>query len=129
MMADQAKTTESRPVHAVQLAVISSGDTGMIPAQGIEAKTVGVHMPNFVVTAVSPVRAILIRFINAYLTMMVGLVMAGMASDVIPAEDFLHLLIACAKLSVAAAGVGFLKDCVTIFGRLESKYPLTTGSI
>jgi hypothetical protein len=30
---------------------------------------------------------------------------------------------------VHVTGLGFLKDLVTIFGRLENKYPLLTGGV
>lgn len=85
--------------------------------------------PNVILTVVRPLFAILIRFINSYLTMLVGLVGAGMVSNIIPASDFIHLVTKCGILSLAGAGFSFLKDLVTIFGNLEKKYPLLTGSI
>ena len=80
---------------------------------------------------ISPIKiaAISIRFINSYLTMLVGLVGAGMVSNIIPAHDFIQLVQSCAKLSLAGAGFSFLKDLVTVFGNLEKKYPLLTGNI
>lgn len=87
------------------------------------------HLPDVIIKVVSPIAALLVRFINNYLTMLVSLVSAGMATDIIPAADFIHLVIACAKLSLATAGLALLKDLVTIFGKLEGKFPLLTGSV
>lgn len=126
---DIEKVTESRPVAPVQMAVIGMGDTGKIPAQGVEAKTEGAHVPNFVVNVVSPFMAILIRFVNTFVTTLVALMTAGGMTGAIPANDFLHLLAACAMLSISVAVMGSLKDVVTIFGKLEQKFPLASGSV
>lgn len=114
------------PVEPIPVAIISD-----IHENGVTAVTPG-HLPNLVVTVVTPLMAVLVRFINQFLTTLVGLVAAGMTpagARTLQADDFFHLVLTCASLSVAAAGLGFIKDCVTIFGRLESKYPLGTGSI
>lgn len=68
--------------------------------------------------------ALLVRFINAFLTMLVALTSAGMTTNIIPAKDFMDLVLKCATLSVAGAGLGLMKDLVTIFGKLEQKIPL-----
>lgn len=115
-------------LQAVPVTIIGTmADT--VPKTGTIATTPGAQQPNLVVTVITPLAAILIRFANSYLTMLVGLVTAGMASDIIPATDFVHLVGACAKLSLAGAGLGLLKDCVTIFGRLEQRFPLSSGSV
>lgn len=80
--------------------------------------------PNIVIQVVTPLAAILFRFANSFLTMLVSLVSAGMTTNIIPASDFYHLVMKCAILSVAGAGLGFLKDLVTIFSKLEQKFPL-----
>lgn len=87
------------------------------------------HQPNVIVKVVTPIKAITIRFINAYLTMLVSLVGAGMTTNIIPADDFLHLVLKCATLALASAGLGLLKDLVTVFGKLEQSNPLLTGSV
>lgn len=61
--------------------------------------------------------------------MLVGLLSAGMTTNLIPSSDFIHLVFKCATLSLAGAALGLLKDIVTIFGKLEQKYPLGTGSV
>lgn len=122
------KTTESRPVEPVTVAIIGTGDGGKLP-NGSIATTEGTHEPNLIVQVITPVMAILVRLVNTYITILVGLVAAGMTSNVIPAADFGHLVLKCAGLAVAGAAFGFLKDLVTVFGRLETKYPLLTGSV
>jgi hypothetical protein len=132
-MTDEQKMTEStavEPVHATVIGVGSSSER-FLPS-GTVAQTPGNAQPDVVMNVVSPIVAIVVRFINTFLTTLVGLVMAGMTpagQHVIKANDFLQLVAACATLSVAGAGVGLLKDLVTIFGRLETKYPLGTGSV
>lgn len=125
------KTTASRPVEPVQVAVIGTGD-GRKLATGMEAVTPGVHEPNLVVTVVGPMLAILIRFANVFLAQFVGLVVAGMTpagGKLLYTGDFTHLLIVCASLSLPGASLDFFKNLVTIFGKLESRYPLLTGSV
>jgi hypothetical protein len=125
------KVTESRPVEPVQVAVIGTGDGSRLTT-GVEAKTEGSHEPNIVVTVVGPLFAILIRFANAYLTTLVGLLTAGVTpagGKILYTSDFYHLVLTCASLALAGPGLAFFKDLVTVFGRLESKYPLLTGSV
>jgi len=132
MANDILKTTEEAPLPPVAVTVIGHGAVtgGPTPMEtGTVATTPAVNQPNLLVTVISPLAAVGIRFINTYLTVLSGLVAAGMVSDVIPHTDFLALVIRCAGLSVAGAGVGLLKDLVTVFSRLEQKFPLLTGSV
>lgn len=125
------KTTLSRPVEPVQVAVIGTGDGSKL-ATGMEATTAGAHEPNIVVTVIGPMLAILIRFANAYLTALVGLLTAGMTpagGKILYTSDFYHLVLTCASLALAGPGLAFFKDLVTVFGKLEQKYPLLTGSV
>ena len=87
------------------------------------------HQPNLVVTVVTPIVAIAIRFLNSYVTTLIGLVTVGITTNALPAADFGHLVLRCATLSIAGPAVAFAKDLVTILGNLERKYPLATGSI
>lgn len=124
-MAD--KVTPPEPMGPLQVTVIGTGDGKLIDTGTVGTTPKG--EPNMVVTVVSPIMAILIRFVNVFLTTLSGLVVAGMVTNVIPYSDFGGLVIACAKLSVSGAGVGMIKDLATIFGRLEHKFPLLTGSV
>lgn len=80
--------------------------------------------PDIIVNVIGPALGLSVRFANIYVTTIVGLLGAGMTTDVIPATDFKDLLWKCATLSVSAASLDFLKNLVTIFGRLEQKFPL-----
>ena len=112
----------------MRVAVVGTGDGG--PSQTGSTTAVTPHgRPDLIVTFVAPLAAVAIRFVNMYLTIFSGLVAAGMTSDAIPAADFGQLLWKCAGLSIAGSVVGLIKDLVTVFGRLENKYPLLTGSV
>ncbi len=122
------KTTESRPVEPIQVTVIGTGDGSKLPS-GTVAVTPGAHQPDVVTVVVKPVMALAVRFINNYLTMLVGTITAGMGTNIIPFTDFMDLFRKACLLSLVPAVVALLKDLVTIFGRLEQKNPLLTGSI
>lgn len=128
-----APVAGSKPVPVqippVEVAVIGSPSDGGMPFQTGTVLATPDHQPNVIVTVVTPIVAILIRFLNTYLSSLVGLITAGMATNLIPATDFYHLVLKCATLSLAGAGLGLLKDLVTVFGKLEQKYPLATGSV
>jgi len=115
--------TEVMPPVAVT--VIGTGD-GLV---GGTKATTPPDQPNLVVNVVQPVVALLVRFVNVYIGNLVGLLAAGMTSNAIPASDFGHLVLKCASLAVASAVVLSLKDIVTVFGKLEQKFPLLTGSV
>lgn len=128
---DGSKTTASRLVEPVQVAVIGTGDGSRL-ADGIVAATPGAHEPNLVVRVVTPIFAILIRFINMYLTTLVGLLGAAQTdagAKLLHTGDFAAMVATCASLSLAGPSIDLLKNLVTIFGKLEGKYPLLTGSI
>jgi hypothetical protein len=125
------KVTLSRPVEPVQVAVIGTGDGSRL-ASGIEAVTPGTHEPNIVVTVITPVLAIVIRFVNGYLTAFVGLMGAAQTdagSKLLHTGDFLSMVAVCASLSLAGPSIDLVKNLITIFGRLERRYPLLTGSV
>lgn len=109
----------------IKVAVVGTGDGGI---QNGLATTLG-PAPNLLVTVVGPVAAIVVRFVNVFFTVLSGLVSAGMVTNVLPVDDFQALVVVSSKLAVSAATFGMFKDIVTIFGRLETKYPLLTGSI
>lgn len=124
-MTDNDKSITA-PTPPVPITVIGTSD-GLV--QGTTAKTPP-DQPNLIISVVSPLMAIVVRFINTYIGMVVGLLAAGMAdSSAIPAVDFWHLLLKCGGLAIGGAVVLSLKDIVTIFGRLENKYPLLTGGV
>lgn len=132
MITTDDKTTESRPVAVIPIAVIGTGDATRI-APGTEAITPGLHTPNFAVqTVVQPIVAIVIRFANNYGGSLLGLLTAAMTpigAKVLYTSDFLTMVVTCASLALPGAAVLLLKDILTISKQLEGKYPLLTGSI
>jgi hypothetical protein len=119
---------KTEPLPPVPVTIIGTGDGGSPSLAGTIATTPG-QQPNLLVVVVTPLAAITVRALNNFFTMLVALVGAAMTSNVIPASDFWHLVLKCATLSVAGAGLGALKDIVTIFSKLENKFPLLTGSV
>jgi hypothetical protein len=120
------------PVALAPLQVSVIGLTGPIPPGPVTIATPDPHQPNLVVTVIGPVLAIVIRFANTFLLQFSGLIAAGLTpvgGKLLYTSDFLHLALVCASLSLPGAGVGLIKDLVTVFGKLEGKYPLLTGSI
>jgi hypothetical protein len=127
---DTSKTSPTAPIPPIPVTVVGTATRGGgAPLTTGTTATTPDQQPNLAITVIKPIVAIGVRFLNGYLTMLVGLVSAGMATNIIPAAGFVSLVAACAKLSFAGAGLGALKDCVTIFGRLEGKFPLATGSV
>jgi hypothetical protein len=121
------KTVEAPPVPITMIGTGPGTDlTGMV---GITPK----GKPNIIVTSVvHPMFAILIRFIHLYLVTFVGLVTAGLTplgEQVIQFHDFWSLLASCSLVSLPGPMLGALKDLITIFGDLESKFPRITGQI
>lgn len=114
-------------VSPVQVAVIGGTGDGGMPLAGGLAKTIG-DQPNLVVTIISPMVAILVRFVNLYLVTLSGLLTAG-GFGLLPLGDFVHAMHTASLASLVPASIGFIKDLVTVFGRLENKFPLLTGSV
>lgn len=115
------------PITTVVIAGTGPGGTTPIP-DGMVAVTPD-HHADVVTKVINPLTALGIRFANAYVTTLVGLLTVGMTTEVIPAATFALLLWKCAGASLAGPGVSLLKDLVTILGRLENKYPLSTGQV
>ena len=123
-MANDTSITAAAP--PVQITVVGTGD-GLV--DGATGKTPA-DQPNLIISVISPALAILVRFLNVYIGTIVGLLAAAMAdSSAIPAPDFWHLLVKCAGLAIGGAVVLSLKDILTIFARLETRWPLLTGNV
>lgn len=116
----------------VSLIGTGTGDGGQAPIRnGTVAETPGETQPNVVLRVVRPFVAIGVRAIHLFLATLLGLIGAGavIGQDFIPFTDFWDLVMKGATVAATATALGFLKDVVTIFKRLEEKYPLLTGSI
>lgn len=115
----------------VRVPIVVTGETDNPIPSGTVAVTPD-HLPNVVVTVIGPVQAITVRFVNTFLTVLIGLVTASMTpigGKLLYTHDFMHMLWLCASLALPGAVVGLIKDLITVFGRLERKYPLATGSV
>lgn len=117
----------------VQISIVggtgTGGDISNTPPKMLAETPTG--QPDFVVNVIRPSIAIVVRFGHLFLTTFVGaLTAAGIGGEgLLGAADFQGVIRHAALLSLSVSGMGFLKDLVTVFGRLEGKYPLATGSI
>jgi hypothetical protein len=118
----------TEPILPVNVTVIGTGDGGTPLRTGTTGVTPD-HQPNLAVNVISPVVAIGVRFINTFLTTLLGILTGALATNVITASDFAHLIYKCAGLAVAGSVIGLIKDTVTIFSRLEQRFPLGSGSV
>lgn len=129
---DVAKMSPSAVIPAMDIAIIGgTGDGGSPITTGATAVTPD-HLPNLAITVVTPLMAIFVRFANLFLTTLVGIVVAGMTpvgGKLLYTSDFVHLVLLSASLALPGAAIGFVKDLITILGRLEGRWPLATGSI
>jgi hypothetical protein len=90
------------------------------------------HQPNIVVKVVQPIIAILVRFGHTFLLTFsgsIGLSLTPVGGQLMPASDLEQRLTHAALIGLSAAAAGLLKDLITIFGRLENKYPIWTGNV
>lgn len=116
---EDEKTVQS-VVAPIQALIIGTGDGGS--TQQVVHTPAG--QPNIVVTYITPLVALFVRFVDTFLTVLVATMTAGMTTSIIPAHDFFDLLCKCASLSVAGAVLGLLKDLLTVFTSLKQKFPL-----
>lgn len=123
--------TKTEPIQPMVATVV--GTSGGL-ADGTVATTPHQDQPNVVIRVVTPLMAILVRFANNYVGSLLGLISLGTAGkmgldSLIPPMDFLTLL----RLSLVSALIPpiypLLKDCITVLGGLERKFPLLTGSV
>ncbi len=118
------------PIPPMMATVIGSGTgDGGSPLPDRTVLVTPDHQPNVIVRVVQPVVAIMIRAINTFLTTMVGVLTAEATTNVIPWSTFEDMVAKAALVALAPTALGLLKDCITVFGKLEQKYPLMTGSI
>lgn len=119
------------------VAVSTGGGDSLQPGTKVDAVTSAAH-PNIAVQVIGPVAAVAIRFGHLYLVTLLGIVTAGLAtgstdqsnaSALLHYTDFADLVWKSASFSLAAPGIGLLKDLVTIFGRLEERFPFLTGQV
>ncbi len=117
------------PVPPVAVTIIGTGDGHAPTLAGTIATTPG-QQPNLIVNVVTPLVAITVRFCNAFCVAFVGALTAGgLGQTVMPHGNLLDIIKPSVILALSLAGVGFLKDCATVFSGLEKKFPLASGSV
>ena len=112
----------------VTISIVGTGNSeggGVAPTpDGTIATTPG-EQPNLLVNVVPPVIAIAVRFVNQWLIAFGGFI----GADVITPDLFSLDLRQMALAALATALIGLIKNLITVFGRLEGRYPLFTGTI
>lgn len=134
-MPDPEKLAAPQAIAPVTVTMIAgpgtgTGDGGVPMTSGTVGHTSG-DQPNVVVQVVTPLMAIGVRFINLFLTTFVGLLTAagiGVGTTEVHV-GFQIIFQTSAWTALVVAGMGSLKDLVTIFSGLEKKFPLASGSV
>ena len=94
---------------------------------GMTATTASNH-PDVIIKVVQPLMIILVRATRVFLQTLLGLMTAGtVAPKALPAADFLHLVILCSSLSVAASGICVIQNAIELLGKIDQKYPTLSG--
>lgn len=124
----------------VTISIVGTGHSeggGVAPTpSGTIATTPGTQ-PNLIINVITPLRAIFVRFVNVFLVAFLGVLGGDQAADIVGAVTSTEIdlfgstsLVKMAFWSaLSAATMATIKNFATIFGRLEGKYPLSSGSI
>ena len=100
-----------------------TGDGSPTPQNQLVVTSEGQH--NVILKFISPTLAITVRFIDTFLTVLLGvLTAAGLANTLIPFTDFKDLVMKGATVAATSAAYGLLKDLATLFTNLKQKFPL-----
>lgn len=118
MLPDPDQPPAPEPVHVTIMGATGSGES--------KVREIVTHdgQPNIIATFIPTTLAVIVRFLDTFLTILVAAVTAGSVTNLIPAKDFWELLLKCASLSVAGAIIGLLKDLIVIAGQLKKRFPL-----
>ena len=107
----------------VTVLAIGTGDGGPMPTQ--QLVTTGANQKDVVIKFITPLAAITVGFIVTFLTVLLAVIAAGGASpDMIPFADFAQLLEKASKVALTGAVINLLKDLLTLFTSLKSRFPL-----
>ncbi len=83
--------------------------------------------PNIEIKVVKPLVLIGVRALRVFFQSILALLTAGPATGLITAADFGHLVMKCASLSVAAAGVCVLQNAIELLARFDQSNPTLAG--
>lgn len=119
------------------VAVSTGGGQSLQPGTKIEAVTPAAQ-PNIAVQVIGPLAAVVVRFGHLYLVTLLGIITGGLAvgstdpnntTALLHYIDFADLLWKSAAFSLTTPVIGLLKDLITIFGKLEARFPFLTGQV
>ena len=113
-----AKKTMTKEITPMAVAVIGTGDGRL--KDGVVAITPE-GQPNLPIRLIAPLIAVLVRALNLFFLTLSGTLAVSAFSD--------GSLESVVIQTLTIVGLGVIKDCATVFGNLERKYPLATGSI
>lgn len=114
------------PLPVTVIGVRTEGTGAVIPNG--QVITTPDHQPNLVVQVIRPSVAVLVRAGNVFLNTLLGglgLTIAGTQVQSLAWASWKGALV----IAASAAIVNTIQSLVTIFGDLEKKHPLLTGSI
>lgn len=118
---------------AIKIPVIQGTGDGRLPAamQGTLLPTPGTQNANVVMVVVPVVVALAVRAGHMFFSTFVATISAAGASSALGGPDILSSIdwATAAYVAGSAVAVDFAKNCLTIFARLETKFPLITGSV
>ncbi len=120
------------PVKVTVIAGTGTGDGSPLTAGLVVTPD---HQPNIIFAVISPLVAIAIRFVNSYLTALLGFLLVALTPEgsavvkMLGASDFIQVVKLCGGFALAPSCMDLLKNLITVFGKLEGKYPLLTGSV
>jgi len=119
------------PVTMEAVTIIGTGTGDGSPLKTGDVAQTPDHLPNLVIRVISPVIAIVVRAVVAFLTAATGvLTAAGLGGGKIFGAIDLHgILVLAGWVGVCAAIPITGKNLLTIFLGLEKKFPLWTGTI
>jgi hypothetical protein len=119
-------------ITAVVISGAGTGDGSVPIVSGTIAKTASPLTSDVRMLVIPAIVAITVRFGNTFLAALVGLLVAAMTplgGKLLYTSDFFTMIVTCSSLALPGAFLGLIKDLVTIFGKLENKYPLLTGNV
>ncbi len=112
-MTDDMKTA---PIEPVTVTVIGGTGEGSPLTTGTIGTTPD-HQPNLRVNVVPTLVAVVVRSLHLFFLTLSGSLVTE------------HSLRSSVIVALGATGLGVVKDCVTVFGGLEKKFPLLSGSV
>jgi len=120
-MADELKPeTEPKAVTVtVSASTMGTGPGTIVTAAG---------QANIVVKVVQPFVIVGVRAMRVFLQTLLGLTTAGLVTPkALPAQDFVHLLVLCASLSVAPAVICVLQNVGELLAKFDQSHPTLAG--